>query len=232
MSTALFASLLGDFTAERRLYRLEGEALGPDELLVEAWGLREAFNQPWSLELVCVSQNPLLDLDALVAQRLNLLTRLPDGSHSVRSGLVQHIEAEEADGGLARYRLMLGPWLAQLGYGVRSQVWQERSLTEILDSVFGAYAPLSQWRYADCVQAHLAQSPWTEARGLRPYVVQYRQSDLAFVQRLLREEGLILRFERDTDTVVILADSPSDAACPALEPVRFHRDNPTEQSDT
>ncbi len=232
MSLALFSSLLGSFTAERRLYRLEGEALGPDELLVEAWAEREAFNQPWSLELVALSENPLLDLDALLGQRLQLLTRLPDGSQSVRSGLVLSIEAEEADGGLARYRLLLGSWLSLLGYGQHSQVWQDQPLTAILDAVFGAYAPQAQWRYADCVAPHLAQSPWTTAAGQRPYVVQYRQSDLAFVQRLLREEGLVLRFERDSDTVVILADSPSEAACPDLGPVRFHRDNPTEQSDT
>ena len=44
--------------------------------------------------------------------------------------------------------------------------------------------------------------------------------------------AVLLRFERDSDTVVILADSPSEAACPDLGPVRFHRDNPTEASDT
>ncbi|MFO1251138.1 MAG: type VI secretion system Vgr family protein [Inhella sp.] len=206
-------------------------ALG-SALPLGAWAEREAFNQPWSLELVCLSENPLLDLDAILGQRLRLFTRLADGSEGVRSALVLSIEAEEADGGLARYRLLLGSWLSLLGYGQHSQVWQEQPLTTLLDAVFGAYAPQAQWRYADCVEPHLAQSPWTTAEGLRPYVVQHRQSDLAFVQRLLREEGLVLRFERESDTVVILADSPSEAACPDLGPVRFHRDNPTETSDT
>ena len=98
--------------------------------------------------------------------------------------------------------------------------------------MFGAYGPHAQWRYADCVTPHLAQSPWTAAQGPRPYTVQYLESELAFVQRLLRQDGLVLRFERDTDTVVILVDSSAEAACPDLGAVRFHRDNPTECSET
>ncbi|MFY8016806.1 MAG: contractile injection system protein, VgrG/Pvc8 family, partial [Inhella sp.] len=115
-----------------------------------------------------------------------------------------------------------------------AQVWQARPLTELIDSLLAQYSPHAQWRWADCVSEHLARSPWSNAAGQRPLVVQHQQSDLALLQRLLREEGLVLRFERDTDTVVLLADTTREANCPALpdSPVRFHRDDATEPGDT
>ena len=221
-----------------RLYRLEGQA-PVDQLLVEAWAERAVLNEPWSLQVSALSHDPALDLDALLLSSVQLHTVLADGSRFARSALVLGATSEDADHGLPRYRLELGPWLALLGNSLHSRAWQDQPLTAILDDVFTAYAPHARWRYAGCVAPHLARSPFLGADGsTRPYVVQYRQSDLAFVQRLLREEGLVARFERDTDTLVILADTtlaasiPLDASAQASGEVRFHRADATEPSDT
>jgi type VI secretion system secreted protein VgrG len=135
----------GSFSAERRLYRLDApEMPALAELTVEAWAEREVLNEPWSLELVALGASADLDLDACIGQSLHLVTRLPDGSEHLRAGVVLGAQFEEADGGLCRYRLQVGPWLALLGMSQHAQVWQERPLTELLDSVFALYAPLAQ----------------------------------------------------------------------------------------
>ncbi|MFG6469080.1 type VI secretion system Vgr family protein [Roseateles sp. BYS87W] len=232
----LRAALLSD---AQRLYRLEGSA-PCDQLLVEAWAEQAVLNEPWSLELSALCPDPSLDLDALLLSPVALHTVLADGSSFTRNALVLGATSEDATHGLPRYRLQLGPWFALLRNSLHSRAWQDESLTTILDDVFSAYAPFATWRYEACVAPHLDRSPFLGTDGCtRPYVVQYRQSDLAFVQRLLREEGLVARFERDTDTLVILADTTSAdstpldmSAAPLGGELRFHRADATEDSDT
>uniref|UniRef100_UPI0037C19717 type VI secretion system Vgr family protein n=1 Tax=Ideonella sp. TaxID=1929293 RepID=UPI0037C19717 len=207
------ARLLQDQT---RLYRLQGPAeLAP--LLVETFALQSAVNQPWRLDVGCVAADAALALDDVLGQPVSLLTRLADGGEHQHTGLLLGLHYGDTDGTLARYRLQLGPWLSLLAHTQRSQVWQERSVVDILDSVFAHY-PAAAWRWAPCVAPHLAQSP-QGADGLRSLCTQYRETDLAFVQRLLTEEGLNYRFEPDGTapaghTLVIFADSSSADACP------------------
>jgi type VI secretion system secreted protein VgrG len=106
-------------------------------------------------------------------------------------------QSEESDGGLARYRLSVGPWLQLLAHSRRNQLWQGRSVVEIVESVFAQYARFAAWEWAPCVADQLASSPWGSERdaSLRELCIQYRQTDLGFVLHLLAEEGLNTRFE-------------------------------------
>lgn len=240
---SLASGLLDAFTAlfnsQTRLYRLqaEGEA---DGLLVESWSQREGLSQPWELQISTLSTDARLDIHAMLGQKLTLLTKLADGSSEhPRSGIVTQAVAVAADGGFARYQLTVRPWLALLAYGARSAVWQEKSLPEIIDSVFGAYSQHAAWAWSPCAQQHLAHS---HQGGHRSYTVQYRESDLAFVSRLLAREGLVYRFEVDEQAplghkIVILADTSQAASCPedttsaASGGIRFHRASSQEQQD-
>ena len=241
-SPPLFASVESlAFDSATRLYRLEGAgAIGG--LLVEAWSLRESLDQPWTLELAALGLDARLDLQSLLGARATLQIALADGSLQPRSGLVFAAAGEDSDGGFARYRLTLRPWLALLAHSRRSHVWQEKTTVEIVEDVFQRYAGHAHWRWADDVAAHLEQSPYAGSGGLRSYTVQYRESDLGFVTRLLAEEGLGLRFEEAEDApaghgVVVFADSPAVASCPedptseAGAGIRFHRASAVETRD-
>ncbi|HIV72612.1 MAG TPA: type VI secretion system tip protein VgrG, partial [Candidatus Aquabacterium excrementipullorum] len=243
-------SLLGiTFDDATRLYRLQG-APALDGLLVEAWALREALNEPWELELSVLSTSAHVPFTQLPGQPLSLLTRLSDGKEHTRSGLVTRAARLDSDGGLTRYRLIVRPWLALLAHTTRSQVWQECAVVDIVESIFARYQRFAAWRWADDVADHLAQSPANrsnegEGRGLRSYTMQYRQSDLGMVQRLLSEEGLSYRFEQDEAApmghrLVIFADSANADSCPedatsssALggSGIRFHRAAAVEVQD-
>ncbi len=227
------------FSSETRLYRLQadGEAGG---LLVESWSQREALSQPWELQISALSTSASLDLHALLGQRVALLTTLADGrTEHPRSGIVTAASAVASDGGFARYLLNVQPWLALLAHGARSAVWQEKSVVEIIDSVFGAYSAHAAWAWSPCASQHLGQS---HQGGLRSTTVQYRESDLAFVSRILAREGLVYRFEIDEAAplghkLVILADStqsastPEDATSSSAGGIRFHRASSQEQQD-
>ncbi|QBI02697.1 phage late control D family protein [Pseudoduganella albidiflava] len=73
----------------------------------------------------------------------------------------------------------------------------------------------------------------------RSYCCQYRETDLAFVERLLAEAGLAWRFEQGEDgpSMVLFADSSSTSGVPddpssAGMGIRFHGAHSREQSDT
>ena len=225
-----------------RLYRIEGEG-ELDGLQVEAFVVEEALSQPWRMEVVALHEQADLDLDAMLAQPVTLVTVLADGSEHRRSGMVAQAQAEDSDGGFARYRLVVQPWIGFLSQTLRSRVWQEQNVTAIVEAVLGDYAAYGSWRWSPCVGQLLADA--TEG-GVRSYCVQYRESDLDFVVRLLAEEGIGYRFEEaDEGTpgpiVVFFADSTASDSCPenvasasALggAGIRFHRDGVQEEQDT
>jgi type VI secretion system VgrG family protein len=238
------AALMSEVSSTTRLYRLEGE--GPLAALhVEAFTLHEALHEPWRMVLSALADTPALDTAAMRWQRVTLVTTLADGSQQRRTGLVEQATATDcigSHGGLARYRLSVVPWLALLRLDTRSQVWQEKTLVEIVDSVLARYAALGRWRWSPCALAHLGQAP---QGGRLSYCMQYRQTQLDFVNRLLAEAGLCYRFEDgaagEPATLVILADTTLAESCPE-DPasasaaggagIRFHRDAPMEEQDT
>ncbi|TFV99533.1 hypothetical protein E4K72_16250, partial [Oxalobacteraceae bacterium OM1] len=72
----------------------------------------------------------------------------------------------------------------------------------------------------------------------RSYCLQYRESDLAFIERLLAEEGISYRFgfaEAEATTphhTLILFDDTSDLDGCSQPVIRFHRADGTEAADT
>jgi hypothetical protein len=208
----------GSFDTITRLHHLELEG-SSRRFLIEAFCKREELNQAWRLEISVLSLRVGLDLDEMVGKRANLRTTLSDGSEFWCSGLVIQAAADDSDGGFARYRLIVVPWVELLKHTRRSQAWQEKSVIEILESVFSQYSAYASWRWADCVAAHLDKSPHNCTGKHRSYVLQHKQSDWDFVARIMAEEHLIFRFERDEGaplghTMVILADTVDPKSCP------------------
>ncbi|UKE45830.1 type VI secretion system Vgr family protein [Xanthomonas cerealis] len=165
-----------------------------------------------------------------------LLELLTAESRSALRPFHGHVTAFErlgSNGGLARYRLVVEPWLALLAQRVDSYVFQDMSVVEIAESVFadyaeqGALAPAWRWELSD-------RSTYAK----RSLTTQYEETDVAFLRRLLAEEGIAYWFEHtgaaDSDTrgthTLVLSDH--NAAFAALGTVRYHRHDVTEQQDS
>ncbi|WP_169806060.1 type VI secretion system Vgr family protein, partial [Azohydromonas lata] len=219
---------------ERRLYRLEAEDEALATLRVEAWVAEEALDEPGRLEICCLADDPRLDLDALLGRPVTLVTLLADGREHRRGGLVDMAIAEDCDGALARYRLIVRPWPWFLCMGARSQAWQERRCVEIVDSLLARYATWARWRWSPCVHEHLQGA---HAQGVRPYTVQYRETDLDFMSRLLAEDGIGYRLQHGTAgmELVFFADSRfSSPQDPSSEraPIAFQHAAAQDGADT
>jgi Rhs element Vgr protein len=234
---------LGGFSSHTRLYALQlgdEQEGGSSGLMVEAFAADDTLQSVGARDLILLSTDAELDLEPLLGQPAALETSLADGTRARFSGLVSEAAMLGSFGGLARYRLRLQSWLWRLGRVRNSRVWQDKTVIEIVDAVFGAHVPLAQWRWSEEVAAFMAHA------GARSYCCQYRESDLDFVTRLLTEEGLAWRVEEGEDgedggqghRVVLFADStdtratPQDPSSAAGGGIRYHGARAGEAHDT
>jgi len=192
----ILAALSGMPTQHERLLRLH-TPLGPDVLLAERLNLREDIGPApggtitgLHAQLHVLAADTHIELKALLGQPLLLQLELADGTLRPWHGHVTAAELQGSDGGLARYALTIEPWLSFLAQRQDSWVFQDQTVVQIVEEVFadhsgaGPLAPAWRWELAD-----------PAAYPSRSLCIQYHETDLAFVQRLLREEGLFCWWE-------------------------------------
>ncbi|WP_332851782.1 type VI secretion system Vgr family protein [Duganella sp. S19_KUP01_CR8] len=241
MSIALLEQIttaLAQFSSATRLYALklddDDADLGAGGLLVEAFSADDVVQGTGARDIIVLSTNAHVELAPLLGKPASLEVSLVDGSRTTFSGDITQAAMLGSEGGLARFRLRLTPWLWRLSQVRNSRVWQDQTVIEIVESVFAGYQPLAQWRWSEEVDSFLADVP------ARSYCCQYRESDYDFVLRLLTEEGLVWRFEESEDglCLVLFADSsqlsavPEDASSEAGGGIRFHGVRAGEKQDT
>ncbi|AKJ30327.1 type VI secretion system Vgr family protein [Caldimonas brevitalea] len=238
---AAIQALLAGYTQNDRLLHLH-TLLGPNVLLAERMALTESIGPSgpdcgFKLELTALSADTHLELKQLIGQPvlLELLTQASRTALRPFHGQVTGFSLLGADGGLARYRLTVEPWLAFLAHRHDSRTFQSRTVMEIVEAVFagyqgqGALAPAWRWDLAD-----------RAAYPQRSLCTQYQESDLAFIERLLREEGLFYWWEHTGDAgsktlgqhVLVIADH--NGACkPNRQPrVRYTQPGATMKEDS
>jgi len=241
------AGLLAAWTQSKRLYNLEGD--GPvNDLMVEKFTLIDSISEPFVLQLTVLTLDARLPLQALIGRRITLTARLSDGSLKKHSGLIASATQCGSDGGFQRLQLIVRPWVALLAHSSHSRAWQQKSVPEIVDHVFSTYSHHAAWRLGEVAEdgstedlsAFLSQGP---NAGVLDYCCQYRETDLAFVQRLLASVGLGWRIEESDDapsghTLVVFADSSrwpqntTSASATGGAGIKFHRSAATEEQDS
>jgi len=188
-------ALLDSLTQDHRILRLT-TPLGADTLVAECLRGEEALSQPYQLTVTALSSDAAISLKSLLGQPvlLELMTAASRDQLRPFHGHVTALRMLGADGGLARYELSIGPWYAFLAAGRDSRVFQDQTVFDILDAVFNGWQDagklVPQWRYDIADRAIYPK---------RSLTCQYQESNLAFAERLMREEGLFYYFEHSGD---------------------------------
>ena len=225
------ASLLSSlFNQHARLLELK-TALPDAALIVERFSGREAVSESFRFDIDCVSTNAYFDLRPLIGEEITLHLLQADGSKRAWHGYVTQAMQLGADGGLARYRLVMEPFLAFLAQRRDCYLFQSKTVIDIVGQILADY-PEADW-------SNLVTQP------LRTYSIatQYRETDFEFIRRLLAEEGLSFRFEHDQSAVagdsaaharhrLIIFDRETELPAGRQPAIRFHRNNATEATDT
>ncbi|MCI1840428.1 MAG: type VI secretion system Vgr family protein, partial [Achromobacter ruhlandii] len=205
--------------------------LGDNRLVAETLSATEQLSGgAYRLEITALSDDAHIPLKALMGQpvTLRLQTALDREQPRLWHGHATAVRYLGANGGLARYGLTVEPWLAFLRARRDSFAYQDKTVIDIVDSIFGDYkgqgtlAP--QWRWEVKDRAVYAK---------RSLTIQYRETDYAFIERLLAEEGLFYWVEHADDghTLVIADHNDAFKAGPQAS-VRFARADVTETEDS
>jgi uncharacterized protein involved in type VI secretion and phage assembly len=233
-------SFLTSFTSITRLYEMSFKNAGYAKLLVEAFFAVEEVQGMDSRDVILLSTNGELPLRALLGQQANLTISLANGTRTSFTGLVSEAAMLGSNGSLVRYRLRLSSFLWPLSQSRNSCVWQDKSVIEIVESVLLRYPEFADWRWTDDVAHSMA-----DVRP-RSYCIQYRETDLDFITRLLRSEGLGWAMEEHAESVaghrmVIFADTTQASAfaedatsrdAVAGQGIRYHNARAGEAQDT
>ena len=242
MTDAIYAAAsslraqLAQFTQDTRLLQLT-TLLGADTLLVERIAGREALSEGYHFDITALCTDAHLGFDMLLGQPV-LLQIITQHSRSDLRTIHGHVTAFEcigSDGGFARYRLTLEPWFTFLRHRRDSYVWQGKSVLDIVAEIFSDYQDkgklMPSWRLAVADTARYKP---------RDVCTQFEESDQAFIERLLAEEGLFYWFEHQGDTAsdtlgnhTLVISDHNDAFTPnERHEIRFHRASAVEQSDS
>lgn len=187
------------FTQDTRLLRIT-TPLGHDKLLAECVHGQEGLSRNYCFKLHVLSTNAHIPLKALLGQPalLELLTAAPDMNLRPFHGHITCAQLLGANGGFARYAITIEPWCAFMAHGRDSRIFQNKTVFDILDAIFQGWQGLGRlvpaWRY-EVVERSVYP--------VRSLTCQYQESDLAFAERLMNEEGLFYYFEHSA-----AADSP------------------------
>ena len=220
-------SALSEFSTHTRLYELRFKDQRKDPgILVETFAADERLLGIGSFDVFALSTRSKIAHASLLGQDACLQISLADGTRVCYSGYLSRIATLGSDGGLSRYRLRLSPWIWLLIQTRNSRAWQDKSVIEIIDSVFAQYQPHAQWVWSGDVNFFMRDAV------ARSYCCQYRETDLDFVTRLLTEEGLgcscMVLFSDTSQLSAALHDPSSEGVCG----IRYHAASSVEKSDS
>jgi type VI secretion system secreted protein VgrG len=179
-------------------------------LLFTSMSAHEEVSRLFEYQIIAVSDDGNIAADDLLGKPVAVSLEVGAGKTRWFNGMVSSFGIEGGDGRMVSYRITARPWLWLLTRSSNVRIYQQKSVPDIVKSVFA--------EYNGSVKLKL-----TGTYAPRDYCVQYRESDFNFVSRLLEEEGIFYWFEHSEDKhELVLADAPSaHAAAPGFDKVVF-----------
>jgi type VI secretion system secreted protein VgrG len=160
--------------------------LGKDVLLVTRLRGKESISQLFNFQLDLLAEVATdIRFDKILAQTVTVEMHLLDGTKRYFNGLVRRFSQGAREERFIRYRAEIVPKIWLLSKKVQSRIFQHLTVPEIIQQVLKGF----EVNY--------------EIHGTyyqRDYCVQYRESDLDFISRLMEEEGIYYFFSHTNDT--------------------------------
>ena len=178
-----------------------------ERLHVHRFAVREGVSSPFAVEVLARSPDPCIDLRAILGQpaalRISSGYRHAFAGERVWSGLCNHVRQVHAVGlrssetGLSTYEISIAPRLWLLSRRTNHRIFQHLSHPEIVLEL------LEEWGIDDTVfRIDAADHPRAS------YRVQYGETDLDFLSRLLEETGIAYTFDDDGErSRLVLSDA-------------------------
>lgn len=175
--------------------------LSGEELLFFRLLAREELGRLPEIRLDLVRSSRLKPLEAkqLLGKTASLIITPHTGDKRHLHGHITQFERGGVKGPYDRYRVTLRPWLWLLTLRSNHRIFQDKTVIQILETIFGEYD-----------SAGPVEKKFQGSFTPRPYTVQYRESDFNFVSRLMEEEGLYYYFKHESGRhILVLCNGPA-----------------------
>ena len=178
----------------RFLFKISGVT---PELLVVRFVLEEGVSVPYELSVELACDDEVKMDDALGKE--GFLTLTGDGGDRIVHGVVGRFEHTGNRGRFGLYRARVVPYLQWLSLESDCRIFQNKSVPDIVKQILqDSKLPTDRFDFR-----------LKESYAPVEYCVQYRETDLAFVSRLLEEEGIFYFFDHsDKKHLLVFADGP------------------------
>ncbi len=172
--------------------------LGADKLLLLGFYGEESVSTLPLFTLEMLAADPQIPAERMLGSAVSVAVESAAGGHRYFHGIVSRFAQGEREHKHTAYSAEIVAWPWLLGFHSDCRIFQKVSVPEIVEQVF----------------KDRGQSDFDlRLKGTyekREYCVQYNETDLAFVQRLLEDEGIYYFIEHEKDRhVLVLSDHPT-----------------------
>lgn len=173
--------------------------LGGDKLSLLRFDGEDHLNQLFEYRVEALSTEQNINFDELLGTHATVTIETQNNGPRHFDGIVTQASWAGVGENGNRYNLTLRPWFWLAGKRRNQRIFHMQSVDEIITKVLGAYSGLGKPH----VEMKLSQSyPTLE------YTVQYRESDLEFVCRLMERFGISYFFaHKDGNHTLTLTDN-------------------------
>jgi type VI secretion system secreted protein VgrG len=171
---------------------------GKDKVVLQTFQADERISSLFHYSVEMISLDNALDFTKIVGKSITVTHTLQSGEKEYFNGIVGRFVQAGKHSRHTTYRADVHPWLWLLTMNSDCRIFQNKSVPDIIKSVF---SDLSFTDFTDSTTRSYAQ---------REYCVQYMESNFHFVTRLMEEEGIFYFFEHTaTAHKLVLADDAS-----------------------
>jgi type VI secretion system secreted protein VgrG len=192
--------------------------LGADVLLFHRMSGHDGLSELGEYHLDLLSEKSDLKIDDVLGHALTV--KIDVSAQVVRefSGIVTRFVMTGRAGRYAAYQATVRPWLWFLTRSADCRIFQDKDAVAIIKEIFEKYA------LADFDLTQLSATP-----PVLPYCVQYRETDFAFVSRLMERFGIYYFFKHDggRHTLVLADSAAAHTAILGKKSLQFYADGDT-----
>jgi type VI secretion system secreted protein VgrG len=177
--------------------------LGDNVLVLKTFSGNETLGQPFEFHVEALSEKENIDFDKALGQACTIKLKIYEQKERFFCGILTEAQwvgtGIGGQQGYSHYRLVLRPWFSLLAHRANCRIFPKMKVTEIIEQVFKDAGFSSETDFKFCTHGTYEEIE---------YCVQYRETDFAFVSRLMEQYGIYYFFEhQDGQHKMMLADS-------------------------
>jgi type VI secretion system secreted protein VgrG len=184
-----------------RLAEITTPKVGDAPLLFYRMTASECLSEPFLYQVEVLGTTGDVDYSALLGKTVDIALGLPGDKKRYFNGFVTRMVLVGKRGKYFVYQMELRPWLWMLSLTSDCRIFQGKTVREIIKAVFADHGIA---KFEEKLSGNY--TPWS-------YCVQYRETDLNFVHRLMENEGIYYYFKHEQGKhTLVLSDAPSSHA--------------------